>query len=178
VIENQKKRYQLNKEEIKEYKQKHYEKNEEYYKQKAKKQYEENKDDPSYIEKRKRRMKKWRDKNKHVVLWRSILKTCMKRLNQEKKESTIDLLGYSPDELKNHLESNWLKNMSWENYGEWQVDHIRSVCTFDPETHPSVVNALFNLRPLWSTTRFVGDELVIGNLNRKKKSYGTCASLV
>lgn len=36
-----------------------------------------------------------------------------------------DILGYSVDELKNHLESLFDENMRWENYGTyWHIDHI------------------------------------------------------
>jgi len=43
--------------------------------------------------------------------------------------------------------------MSWDNYGEWHVDHIKPLISFDKNTHPSIVNALSNLQPLWATTR-------------------------
>ena len=58
--------------------------------------------------------------------------------------------------------------MSWDNHGEWHVDHIKDVSTFDPDTPPSVVNALINLRPLWATTREINGVVYEGNLNRNK----------
>ena len=79
------------------------------------------------------------------------------------------MLGYSALELKKHIELNWTKNMNWNNYGDWHVDHIRSVATFDSSTPASVVNALSNLKPMWSTTRIIDGVLYEGNLNKGKK---------
>ena len=41
--------------------------------------------------------------------------------------------------------------MSWENYGEWRIDHIKMVSEFDEDTSVDVVNSLDNLRPLWAS---------------------------
>jgi hypothetical protein len=57
--------------------------------------------------------------------------------------------------------------MTWDNHGEWHIDHIKMVCEFDKTTHPSIVNALSNLRPLWATTREINGVIYEGNLNRK-----------
>lgn len=65
-------------------------------------------------------------------------------------ECSIEKLGYSPLQLREHIESQFAEGMSWENYGRWHVDHIRPVSTFPRETHVSIVNSLINLRPLWA----------------------------
>jgi hypothetical protein len=91
------------------------------------------------------------------------------RLNKLKEGHTIDLLGYSALELKNHLESLFTEDMSWDNYGEWHVDHIVGVINFDNSTPVNIVNALTNLRPMWATTREINGVIYEGNLNRSKK---------
>jgi hypothetical protein len=42
--------------------------------------------------------------------------------------------------------------MSWENYGEWHIDHIMPINHFIKSgiTDPAIVNALENLQPLWA----------------------------
>jgi hypothetical protein len=40
--------------------------------------------------------------------------------------------------------------MNWENYGEWHIDHIKMVSSFEPNTPMYIVNSLGNLRPLWA----------------------------
>jgi hypothetical protein len=39
--------------------------------------------------------------------------------------------------------------MSWNNYGEWHIDHIKMISTFDKNADTKIVNSLENLRPLW-----------------------------
>ena len=58
--------------------------------------------------------------------------------------------------------------MTWSNHGEWHVDHIKDVSSFSKDTHPSIVNALTNLQPLWATTREINGVIYEGNLNKNK----------
>lgn len=69
-------------------------------------------------------------------------------------KTTEALLGYSIAELRAHLERQFLKGMSWENMGEWHIDHIVPLASFtitgadDPELRRAW--SLPNLRPLWA----------------------------
>lgn len=69
-----------------------------------------------------------------------------------KNNSTIETLGYSADDLKTAIEAKFQTGMTWENYGEWHIDHIRplSVLIAGGERDPAVLNALSNLQPLWA----------------------------
>jgi len=78
------------------------------------------------------------------------------------------MLGYSADQLKSHIESLWTPGMTWDNYGEWHIDHIIQVHTFSKDTDVSIVNALSNLRPLWAISRTIDGVFYEGNLNRKR----------
>lgn len=98
---------------------------------------------------RKEQSKKYRKKYPHIVLWRSILSYTLKRLNRKKYDKTINILGYSAIELKKNIESKFVDGMTWNNYGEWQIDHIIPISKFDSTTPISIVNALSNLQPLW-----------------------------
>ena len=59
--------------------------------------------------------------------------------------------------------------MSWDNYGEWHIDHIKPLTKFDKDTPIHIVNALNNLQPLWKTTREINGNLYLGNLNKNNK---------
>ena len=98
-----------------------------------------------------------------------MLRSTLKRFGLKKEGKTIEILGYSALELKEHIEKNWLPTMTWKNYGDWHIDHIRSVATFDSTTPMSEVNALSNLQPMWATTRIIDGVLYEGNLNKGKK---------
>lgn len=56
--------------------------------------------------------------------------------------------------------------MSWENYGEWHIDHIKPVSLFDKTTTAKISCALTNLQPLWATTREIEGIIYEGNLNK------------
>ena len=71
---------------------------------------------------------------------------------QAKSARTQELLGCTVEELRAHLEAQFKPGMTWENYGEWHIDHIRPCASFDL-TDPEQQRACFhytNLQPLWA----------------------------
>jgi len=116
---------------------------------------------------------KYHNKNPHIRAWRRILKNSLRDLHKKKNDKTIKLLGYSALDLKNHIEFLFTEGMSWDNYGEWHIDHIKQIVSFDKKTPSSIVNALSNLRPLWATTREINGIIYEGNLNRNKYNKKT-----
>lgn len=70
------------------------------------------------------------------------------------RRSWQTLVGFSFDDLRAHLEKQFSRGMSWENWGDWHVDHILPLSSFhfdgpdDPEFRAAW--ALTNLRPLWA----------------------------
>lgn len=83
---------------------------------------------------------------------REAMGNMVRRVLSAKTERTSIYLGYSTTDLREHLERQFTKGMSWDNYGEWHIDHIYPVSLFisDGETDPSKINCLSNLRPLWA----------------------------
>jgi len=122
-----------------------------------------------YKEYRKQYLIEHKKRNVHVYAWRTLLRNTIKRLSIKKIDKTINMLGYSALDLKIHLENLFTPQMSWENYGEWHVDHIVPVSSFEKDTPASVVNDLSNLQPMWATTRVIDGILYEGNLNKGKK---------
>lgn len=68
---------------------------------------------------------------------------------------TFSLLGYTREELMSHLESQFSAGMTWENYGDWHIDHIVPIAAHDYETPDDIdfkrAWSLSNLQPLWAT---------------------------
>ena len=64
------------------------------------------------------------------------------------------LVGYSLSDLMAHLEKNFTDGMSWENIGDWHIDHIRPRVSFvfsSPEDAQfKECWSLNNLQPLWA----------------------------
>ena len=63
--------------------------------------------------------------------------------------SFIDLIGCVYENYLKWIEFNFDSNMSWENHGEWHVDHIIPISLFKEGTNAMIVNKLSNLRPMW-----------------------------
>jgi hypothetical protein len=69
-----------------------------------------------------------------------------------KAKRIVKLIGCSIKFLKNYIESQFKKGMSWKNYGKWHIDHIRPCCTFNL-SKPNEQRKCFhytNLQPLWA----------------------------
>lgn len=70
----------------------------------------------------------------------------------KKSDYTMNLIGCSIIELKKYLESQFIDNMSWDNYGKWHIDHIKPCSLFDmtdKEQQKECFNYK-NLQPLWA----------------------------
>lgn len=73
-------------------------------------------------------------------------------LTKQKTGSAVRDLGCSISEFKIHLENQFQEGMSWENYGEWHIDHIRPLSSFDLSDREQLLVACHytNLQPLWA----------------------------
>jgi len=65
-----------------------------------------------------------------------------------------DLVPYSLDDLMRHIERQFLGGMSWDNRGEWHIDHIVPVASFTfsspDDAEFKAAWALTSLRPMWA----------------------------
>lgn len=68
------------------------------------------------------------------------------------------LVGYTSEELMDHLQSKFTEGMNWKNYGKWHIDHIKPVVLFRfkvPEDDEfKKCWSLKNLQPLWAEENF------------------------
>ncbi len=66
----------------------------------------------------------------------------------------LDILGYSKEELKNHLEKQFTKDMTWQAFrnGDIHIDHIKPQSLFNLKDINDVKEcwSLNNLQPLWA----------------------------
>ncbi len=86
-----------------------------------------------------------------------LIKNMRRRLNRfisftyfTKRSTTINLIGCTPNELKVFLEKKFKVNMSWENYGEWHIDHIIPLSSAKTEEDLYKLCHYTNLQPLWA----------------------------
>lgn len=85
---------------------------------------------------------------------RSLLSTALDR--NQKQCSAVRDLGCTMDEFRSHLESRFYSRedgtrMSFENYGEWHLDHIKPLSSFDLSLPGEQSQAIHftNIQPLW-----------------------------
>jgi hypothetical protein len=68
--------------------------------------------------------------------------------------SSMAIVGYTVDELRSHLERQFVAGMGWHNMSEWHIDHIVPLSSFNissPEDDElRRAWALSNLRPIWA----------------------------
>jgi|TARA_B110000263_G_C15275430_1_gene495625 hypothetical protein len=70
----------------------------------------------------------------------------------KRADTSSNLLGCNVDELMEHLKSKFTEGMSFDNYGEWHMDHVIPCCAFDL-TKPEEQYKCFhytNIQPLWA----------------------------
>lgn len=144
-------------------------KNKEHLNQKYSEWYENNK------EHRKQYMKEYREKNiekirktkrdyernrkatdplyKLISNFRTAIYQVLKESNVDKNEHYFDILPYSQGELIQHLENQFTDDLTWDNYGEWHVDHITPISSFNiremGDEEFIKCWSLENLQPLW-----------------------------
>ena len=67
-------------------------------------------------------------------------------------QDAVRYLGCSLKELKAHLSMQFETGMTWENHGEWHIDHIIPLASVDltKESKLRKVCHYTNLQPLWA----------------------------
>ncbi len=73
-------------------------------------------------------------------------------LNGSKSKTTMQLIGCDTESLRKHLEDYFTQGMTWENYGEWHVDHVHPLSKVDLTNANALekVSHFSNLRPMWA----------------------------
>ena len=81
------------------------------------------------------------------------LKSAENRLSKNGKHWE-DIVGYTVQDLVAHLESKFQNGMTWDNYGQWHIDHIKPIARFNilevGDDEFKMCWSLDNLQPLWA----------------------------
>jgi hypothetical protein len=179
IKEKRKENYLENKEKIIKIRKIYYKENKEYFENYRKIYYKENKEknnkySKEYYEinkvKRKEYLKNWRISNKKysnnyikqrnkedkIFKFRNSLRTLIcssfKRgsFNYVKKTKTEFILGCTILEFRNYIESKFTEGMSFQNHGEWHLDHIIPLASATTEEEVIKLNHYTNFQPLWA----------------------------
>lgn len=74
-----------------------------------------------------------------------------KRKGYSKTSKTAQILGCDWEKAKAHIENKFTDGMSWDNYGEWEIDHIKPLALGKSEAALLKLNHYTNLQPLWKS---------------------------
>ena len=118
------------------------------------------------------RKRKWYQENKSKVIKRVVENRRKKRQSdpltrvaeslsanlrnalqgKSKGQRTLDYLSISIDEFKSYIEKQFTEGMSWDNYGDWHLDHIQPICSFDHSDEEQIKKCWHysNFQPLWA----------------------------
>ena len=91
------------------------------------------------------------DRLKHNV--RNRISFYLKINNFSKNNKTFEIVGCSPESLKEHIQSQFTDGMSWENYGYdgWHIDHRIPLSSAKNEQELYKLCHFTNLQPMWAT---------------------------
>jgi hypothetical protein len=103
-----------------------------------------------------------RDKYSKDIMASALRDKLKNRVLKKNGTGTWSVLPYTAEELKKHLESQFVDGMSWDNYGhgegKWNIDHIVPDSHFNYESFDDdgflESWSLDNLRPLWSSENY------------------------
>lgn len=81
---------------------------------------------------------------------RNLIGNSLRKQGYTKRSRTHEILGCDFATLAAHLESQFQPGMSWENRGEWHIDHRVPLATAKTEEDVIRLNHYTNLQPLWA----------------------------
>jgi hypothetical protein len=76
----------------------------------------------------------------------------LKKQKIQREITHMELIGCTPLNLKNHLQNKFTDKMNYNNYGEWEVDHIKPISIYDL-TNISQLKECFNYKNLQPLNR-------------------------
>jgi hypothetical protein len=90
---------------------------------------------------------------KLISNFRTAIYQVLKENNVDKNGHYFEVLKYTPEELINHLEKQFTDGMTWDNYGQWHVDHVMPISVHDiqeiGDDEFMRCWSLSNLQPMW-----------------------------
>lgn len=98
---------------------------------------------------------------------RNLIGNSIKNKGYTKKTKTFEILGCSYEEFKQHLERQFKKGMTWDNLGQWHLDHIYPVSIAKDEAELIKLNHYTNFQPMWAAENISKGNKIIPNTQIK-----------
>jgi hypothetical protein len=174
IKEQKKEYYQDNKERYQEYSKEYYQKYYQYNQEKSKEYYKANKErikeykkqyqqaNKEHINeyKKERRLKDPLFKMIHNL--RNRTWSAFKNKGYRKTSKTQEMLGVNWEVCKLHIEKQFTNDMTWDNQGEWHIDHIIPLASAKTEEELKKLCHYSNLQPLWAVDNIIKSAKING----------------
>ena len=82
---------------------------------------------------------------------RSVVSNSLRRKGLRKSLKTEQILGCTILFFKDHISKQFKEGMSWDNYGEWEIDHIIPIIFANNKEEVIKLCHFSNLQPLWKS---------------------------
>ena len=84
-------------------------------------------------------------------------------MKNDKELASSEYLGCDIGTFKKHIEGQFTKGMSWDNHGEWHIDHIVPLKYDNPTLEETCERLHYtNTQPLWATENMAKGNRFIG----------------
>lgn len=91
------------------------------------------------------------------------------KIDLKKSKRTFEYIGCSAEELKKYIEERFTEGMTWDNYGEWHVDHKTPTSKASTEEELIALCHYTNLQPLWGKDNLCKGKLTSEEWEDKKR---------
>lgn len=95
---------------------------------------------------------KERKKNNPIFKLKTLYRSKTNKILGNNRDETFEIIGCTPQSLKEHLERQFKDGMTWENHGlyGWHIDHIIPLSSAKTEEELYKLCHYTNLQPLWA----------------------------
>jgi hypothetical protein len=93
-------------------------------------------------------------------------------MRSNKAKGTLEYLGCDIENFKLHISEQFEQGMSWDNYGDWEIDHIVPIKYKNP-TIEEVAERLHytNTQPMWKSENLAKGNRFIGKLDPYESDF-------
>ena len=92
---------------------------------------------------------------------RSLICISIRGKGYKKNSKTFNILGCEYSFFMKYMEAQFKDGMTWENHGEWHIDHITPMYAAQTEEETLELNHYTNLQPLWAAENLFKSNKII-----------------
>jgi hypothetical protein len=96
-----------------------------------------------------------------IQIMRQCVRKSFKRNGYTKKSRAHIILGTDWSVVKSHMESLFKEGMTWNNHGEWHIDHIIPISSGKTEDEVVKLCHYSNLQPLWAEENLLKSDNIL-----------------